>query len=100
MTIQKIIDALKVVDTDKLKDIITKSEKDNREYGLKFCNNGSITIGDICVGGGCSLSLEPCKDKKTIGSLHTHPRGDPTIENPYYNAISDTDIKHSIYAKE
>jgi len=100
MTTQRIKDALKVIGTDKLKDIIIKSEKDNREYGLKFCNNGHITTTDTCVGSGCMLHIEPCKDKKTIGSFHTHPRGDPTEENPYYNAISDTDIKHSIYSNE
>ena len=100
MTTQKIRDALKVVGTDRLKDIIIKSEKYNREHGLKFCDNGHITTTDTCVGGSCLLALEPCKDKKTIGSFHTHPRGDPTEENTYYNAISDTDIRHSIYSNE
>lgn len=100
MTTQKIKDSLKVIGTDRLKDIIIKSEKDNREYGLKFCDNEHITTTDVCVGGSCLLALKPCKDKKTIGSFHTHPRGDPTEENPYYNTISDSDIRHSIYSNE
>ncbi len=100
MAIQKIKDALKVIGTDRLKDIIIKSEKDNREYGLKFCDNGHITATDICAGGSCLLAIEPCKDKKTIGSFHTHPRGDRPEESIYYNAVSDGDIRHSIYSNE
>ena len=100
MAIQKIKDSLKVIGTDKLKDIIIKSEKDNREYGMKFCDNGHITTTDICVGGSCLLAIEPCKDKKTIGSFHTHPRGDSPEENIYYNTVSDSDIRHSIYSNE
>ena len=100
MTYQKIKDALKVIDTDRLKDIIIKSEKDNREYGLKFCDNGHITTTDVCTGGSCMLEIKPCKDKKTIGSFHTHPIGDPAENNIYYNTVSAADIRHSIYSNE
>jgi hypothetical protein len=100
MTYQRIKDALKVINTDRLKDIIIKSEKDNREYGLKFCDNGHITATDVCAGSSCTLDIESCKDKKTIGSFHTHPRGDPAEENIYYNTISAADIRHSIYSNE
>jgi len=100
MTYQRIKDALKVINTDRLKDIVIKSEKDNREYGLKFCDNGHITATDVCVGSSCTLDIESCKDKKTIGSFHTHPRGDPAEENIYYNTVSAADIRHSIYSNE
>lgn len=100
MTYQNIKDALKVVGTDRLKDIIIKSEKDNREYGLKFCDNGHITTTDVCTGGSCRLEIKSCKDKKTIGSFHTHPIGDPAEDNIYYNTVSAADIRHSLYHNE
>lgn len=62
---------------DKIKEIILKSEKENREYGFNFCENKEITSTDICVGDECSIIKPGCKEnQKNIGSFHTHPKSE------------------------
>jgi len=98
MTIQKIRNALKVIGTDKLRDIIIKSEKENLEYGLRFCKNEHITTTEMCKGKSCKVDLEECGNKKLIGSFHTHPSGDP--DDIYYVNLSEGDIEDSISNNE
>ena len=98
MTIKKINDALKVVGTDKLKDIIIKSEKEDIEYGLRFCKNGKITATGMCSGKSCAVELERCENKKLMGSFHTHPRGSPN--DIYYTNLSEGDISDSVSNNE
>ena len=72
--IRDIHDSIKSVGLDKLNEIINKSEKEEREYGLKFCKNGDIHPSDICGGEKCHVIIKDDKCKNPIGTFHTHPR--------------------------
>ncbi len=86
----KISEHLKLFGFNKLKEIILKSEKENREYGFRICNNdnGNIEFTSLCIGNSCKLDIDRCGDKKDIGNFHTHPGG--------IDYLSDKDIQHSI----
>lgn len=65
---------------DKIKKIILRSEKENKEYGFDFCENKKITSTDICIGTKCSIKKPGCKEnEKNIGSFHTHPKSESKI---------------------
>lgn len=72
--------SLETFSTDKLNDIICKSEKEKREYGLIFCGDtdmppfGNLSHAELCTGKKCEVEMHDCKDKKQIGTFHTHPR--------------------------
>jgi hypothetical protein len=87
---EHILQTLKIVGLDKIKEIVLKSEKDKREYGFRFCKNDKIKITDMCIGTECNLTLKHCPDgeNKTIGSFHTHP----TTTKGRVNFLSDEDI--------
>lgn len=98
--------ALKSLETfsiDKLEDIIIKSEKEKREYGIIFCGDtnvppfGEITHSDLCVGEECSLDITDCKGKKQIGTFHTHPR---IKSGRNFGNLSGEDIYNTIRHKE
>lgn len=80
MILRETLRALETFSIDKLDDIINKSEKEKREYGIIFCGDtnippfGEITHSDLCIGEECSLDMTDCKGKKQIGTFHTHPR--------------------------
>lgn len=88
---------------DKLKEITLKSDKEKREYGFVFCSDtdippfGNISHSDLCKGEECHLEINDCKNKKKIGTFHTHPHVERgiTIEN-----LSDKDIYDSISHRE
>lgn len=84
-----ILETLKIVGLDKIKEIVLKSEREKREYGLRFCKNGEIKVTKISKGKEHKLNLEHCKDgNKPIGSFHTHP----TNIRGKINFLSDEDI--------
>jgi hypothetical protein len=87
---ERILQTLKIVGLDKIKEIVLKSEKEKREYGFRFCRNDGIRVTHICIGTECNLALKHCPDgeNKTIGSFHTHP----TTTKGRANFLSDEDI--------
>ena len=93
MNIKKIKDSLNIVGIDKLNKIIIRSDKEGIECGFGFCNNDNITTTKMCIGDECGVFLVNCgKDKRMIGSFHTHPREE---DHP-----SGHDIKGSIINNE
>jgi len=72
--IRDIHDSVKSIGLNKLNDIIRKSEKEEREYGLKFCKNGNIRPSEICGGEKCHVVIKAENCKNPIGTFHTHPR--------------------------
>jgi hypothetical protein len=78
--LQEVLRSLETFSIDKLEDIIVKSEKEKREYGIIFCGEtntppfGKITHSDLCIGEECSVNMIDCKGKRQIGTFHTHPR--------------------------
>jgi len=85
-----ILNTLKIVGLNKIKDIVLKSEKERREYGFRFCKNGEIKATHICKGKECYLDLEHCRDgeHKTVGTFHTHP----IVTKGKISFLSDADI--------
>lgn len=61
--------------------MIEDSTKNDTEYGALFCTEkyrpSEMTIGKLCAGNECSVSMTDCKDEKNdkrgYGSFHTHP---------------------------
>ena len=91
-----ILDTLKIVGLDRIKEIILKSEKERREYGFRFCKNDGIKVTSTCVGTECDLNLKHCKDgEQIIGSFHTHP----TAIRDKVNFLSDEDIYAEVIDK-
>lgn len=85
----KVLEILNDFGLEKIKDIILKSEKKQREYGIRFCKNGKIETTGICKGKDCKVSLGYCPDnKKATGSFHTHPM----TKKGRANFLSDDDI--------
>ena len=96
---------LKSVETfsiNKLNDIIIRSEKEKREYGLLFCGTtdkppfGDLSNADLCTGENCSVDIKDCKGKKQIGSFHTHPHAE---KGKNFGNLSGKDIYGTIYHK-
>jgi len=84
-----ILETLKLVGLNRIKEIILKSEKEKREYGFRFCKNDEIKITDTCIGTECNLTLRHCpEENRTVGSFHTHP----TTIKGRVNYLSDEDI--------
>lgn len=86
---ERILQTLKIIGLDKIRETILKSEKEKREYGFRFCKNDKIKVSDMCIGTTCNLRLKHCpEENKTIGSFHTHP----TNIKGRVNYLSDEDI--------
>ena len=84
-----ILENLKIVGLNRIKDIILTSEREKREYGLRLCKNDTIKVTHMCIGTECDLELSHCKNgKQTVGSFHTHP----THKKGIANFLSDNDI--------
>lgn len=101
--LQETLRSLETFSIDKLNDIINKSEKEKREYGLIFCGDtvtppfGSLSHSELCSGKECLLEINDCKGKKHIGTFHTHPR--IKIGRNFGN-LSGEDIYNAIFHKE
>ena len=101
--LQETLRSLETFSIDKLEDIINKSEKEKREYGIIFCGDtnvppfGEITHSDLCTGEECNVNMTDCKDKKQIGTFHTHHR--IKIGRSFGN-LSGEDIYNVIRHKE
>lgn len=93
MNIKKVKEALNIVGNDKLKKIIIRADKEGIECGFRFCNNDNITTTKMCIGDECSVPLVNCKEKRMIGSFHTHPREGE-------DHVSGNDIKDSVINNE
>ncbi len=94
--------SLETFSIDKLNDIIIRSEKEKREYGLLFCGStdeppfGDLSNADLCTGENCSVDIKDCKGKKQIGSFHTHPHAE---KGKNFGNLSGKDIYGTIYHK-
>lgn len=55
--------------------LIDDGDKANQELGVLFCESpgGEISLGRMCSGTSCSVSLIDCEPHKMIGDFHTHP---------------------------
>ena len=71
---QDMHNSIKSIGLNKLNEIIYKSEKEEREYGLKFCRNEHIHPSNICSGEKCHVIIKDDRCKNPIGTFHTHPR--------------------------
>lgn len=78
-TLHGTLKSLEAFSINRLNDIIAKSEEEKREYGFVFCSSidappfGDVSHSELCTGKECSIDIIDCKDKKPIGSFHTHP---------------------------
>lgn len=77
--LQGTLKSLETFSINKINDIILKSEKEKREYGIMFCSDtdippfGNITYPELCIGNECNVDINDCTGKKQIGTFHTHP---------------------------
>lgn len=77
--LQGTLKSLETFSINKLKKIIIISEEEKREHGLLFCGDtdippfGDISHSELCSGDRCHVEVKDCKDKKQVGSFHTHP---------------------------
>lgn len=104
---EKILDgvrkSLETFSIDKLSEVIRKSEKEKREYGLLFCGStdvppfGDLSHAGLCTGEKCSVEINDCKDKIRIGTFHTHPRVE---EGTNFGNLSGNDVYMSIYHRQ
>ena len=59
---------------DVMEGLIDNAVRINKEMGMLFYQDkqGNCTIGDICTGEQCSVSLVPRRGEKIIGDFHVH----------------------------
>lgn len=75
--LQGTVNSLKSIGINKLVDMIEKSHKEQREYGINICSNidvppfGDIFLSDIAIGEKNHVPFKDCKGTQ-IGSFHTH----------------------------
>ena len=94
-----ISDSIKSIGLNKLNEIIHKSEKEEREYAIKFCRNEHIYPSDICIGTKCRIALKEDKScKNQIGTFHTHHHIKNT-NNKHMGYLSGPDIYSTILKK-
>ncbi len=95
--------SLETFSINKLNDIICKSEKEKREYGLMFCSDTdvppfeNITYSNMCIGKECDIEISDCKDKKQIGMFHTHPH---TKKGKNFGNLSGKDIYSTVSSRQ
>jgi len=97
--LQGALRSLETFSIDKLNDIINKSEKEKREYGLLFCGStdeppfGNLSHAELCTGKECTVEIHDCKGKQQIGSFHTHPYSETGKD---FGNLSGKDIYESV----
>jgi len=97
--LQGTLRSLETFSINKLKNIINKSEKEKREYGLLFCGStdeppfGNLSHAELCTGKECTVEIHDCKGKQQIGSFHTHPHSETGKD---FGNLSGKDIYESV----
>lgn len=75
--LQGTIKSLETIGIKNLVDMIEKSHKEQREYGITICSNndappfGDISLSKMTIGTNNNVKFEDCKHTQ-IGSFHTH----------------------------
>lgn len=75
--LQGTIKSLETIGIKNLVDMIEKSHKEQREYGIAICSNndtppfGDIFLSKTSIGNENNVKFEDCKHTQ-IGSFHTH----------------------------
>lgn len=75
--LQGIVNSLKSIGVNKLVNMIEKSHKERREYGVTICSNrnippfGDIFLSKTAIGTKNHVKFEDCEHAR-IGSFHTH----------------------------
>lgn len=97
--LQGTLGSLENFSINKLNDIIIRSEKEKREYGILFCGStdeppfGNLSHAELCTGEDCKVEIKDCKGKKQIGTFHTHPHVKKGIN---FGNLSGEDIYESV----
>lgn len=75
--VQGTVNSLKSIGINRLVDMIDKSQKEQREYGVNICSNtdippfGDIFLSETAIGEKNHVAFKDCKGTQ-IGSFHTH----------------------------
>jgi len=75
--LQGVVNSLKSIGIKNLVNMIEKSHKEQREYGIAICSNreippfGDIFLSNMTIGTKNNVKFEDCKHTQ-IGSFHTH----------------------------
>lgn len=84
-----------------LNGMIDDTAKNEIEYGAEFCvekyRESDITLGQVCEGNSCSVSLRNCDDKHAYGSFHTHPNEMQEIKHSEQDIFSEVLKDHAFF---
>lgn len=95
--LQGTVNSLKSIGINKLVDMIDKSHKEQREYGVNICSDidippfGDIFLSETGIGEKNHVKFKDCKGIQ-IGSFHTH--------TDFSNELSSRDIYAELQSKE